>query len=607
MVKVFRQLKRKGRKTAPEPSKEEHIFIGDSAIPSESASTVSWRSEGSLTCSTQLTPTNDKTPCETRGLQSNGVARSNSQENDLSSLSNKNEEIDSSLAIVLFNKPRPVPPPLPDSFKIWLHSASALLESKEMETFFGSSMDVITSAVVSGKQAAVSTGGLVVKAACLPVTIPLHMACATTNLVFGITGNVIHMALGTSSGGESTSSRTPAEGLIHNVFNAVPFVLNSAQQISKDVGSAALHNIVEPVLGIEEEKKGKAVERSTNKCITKAGESSAEKEDFLDRLRLDNYLPSSHSKTPKTYTVSTATSSDVSKYLLRVDDLNVLVSPDPATPMPESRALYIDLGKEFSDESVTKDGLQQLIHRGLDIAATNVSGHIEISDVRRQPSLSIEWKPEGNTGRHIRRMKQLSTQECYKKLQSDVLVWSGKYSGPKHYGSGCPLFMARGVVKRSPRGFLNMLWDSSRTQEYNNFSLGRTDVLVIDDDIFDGGSNGAKVIKSETKVPFTGMSVTLTALMHAQALEEGPDEGFIIVSRSLNSGMAGQHVGSSKRVEQSVKNEILLGVNIMRPVPGHPELTDLMSVSQVGTNMVPQFLAFRIGMMGVEDFFKNVR
>ena len=119
MVKVFRQLKRKGRKTAPEPSKEEHIFIGDSAIPSESASTVSWRSEGSLTCSTQLTPTNDKTPCETRGLQSNGVARSNSQENDLSSLSNKNEEIDSSLAIVLFNKPRPVPPPLPDSFKIW--------------------------------------------------------------------------------------------------------------------------------------------------------------------------------------------------------------------------------------------------------------------------------------------------------------------------------------------------------------------------------------------------------------------------------------------------------------------------------------------------------
>ena len=59
--------------------------------------------------------------------------------------------------------------------------------------------------------------------------------------------------------------------------------------------------------------------------------------------------------------------------------------------------------------------------------------------------------------------------------------------------------------------------------------------------------------------------------------------------------------------EKNNKNEILLGVNIMRPVPGHPDLTDLMSVSQVSSTMVPQFLAFRIGMMGLEDFFKNVR
>ena len=96
--------------------------------------------------------------------------------------------------------------------------------------------------------------------------------------------------------------------------------------------------------------------------------------------------------------------------------------------------------------------------------------------------------------------------------------------------------------------------------------------------------------------------------MHARTLVEGSEEeGFVIVSRSLDSGMAGCHVGSAKRVERNNKNEILLGVNIIRPVPGHPELTDLMSISQVSSSVVPQFLAFKIGMMGVEDFFNNVR
>ena len=152
-----------------------------------------------------------------------------------------------------------------------------------------------------------------------------------------------------------------------------------------------------------------------------------------------------------------------------------------------------------------------------------------------------------------------------------------------------------------------MLWDSHRTLEYNNFSLGRKDTLIIDDSIINGGDSGAKVIKSDTRVPFAGINITLSALMHAKKLKEGSDEGYVIVSRSLSSGMAGCHIVSSKHTPKNSKNEILLGVNIMRPVPGHPDLCDLMSVSQVSSTMVPQFLAFRIGMMGLEDFFANVR
>jgi hypothetical protein len=206
----------------------------------------------------------------------------------------------------------------------------------------------------------------------------------------------------------------------------------------------------------------------------------------------------------------------------------------------------------------------------------------------------------------MRMMSQLSNDEIYEKMQEYVLIWSGKCCGPKYYyGSDTPLFLARGVVQRSPRDFLNLLWNSNRTSEYNNYNLGRSDALIIIDNITNGGNYGAKVVKSETKVPFTGLSLTLSSLMHASSLDD--EEGFIIVSRSLNSGMAGCHVGNCKRVETNGKNEILMGVNIMRPVPGKPHLTDFTSLSQVSSSMVPRFLTTRIGVMGVQDFFNTVR
>jgi hypothetical protein len=95
--------------------------------------------------------------------------------------------------------------------------------------------------------------------------------------------------------------------------------------------------------------------------------------------------------------------------------------------------------------------------------------------------------------------------------------------------------------------------------------------------------------------------------MHVRPLEL-PDQGFVIVSRSLDSGMAGTHVGSRENVDTTGrKNEIIWGINVVRRVPNNPQLTDLTSLSQVGSPMVPKFLAQRIGVMGVEDFYKNVR
>ena len=552
-----------------------------------------------------------------------------------------------------------------------VHSAHAVWQSPEMKTLLTSSRDVMVSAVCTTTDLAVCTSGWMIQTMCLPVTLPLHVASTTTQMAVGLAAHAWQQlaflgdSSSSSSSGECTSSQPPLQQTA---------LLQWASLVEDED---------------DKDNKGDAPSSSSSSSSNnayeyEAGEPSAKQPPysttFLDRLRLDIDLPSSQTTTTTTTTtpqsttiiprVSNATPSDSSKFLLRVDDVCVMVSQDPAVEPEEEttnsccgsqdnnpsllfQALYIDLGREFSEQSITLDALQQLRNKALEVTATNSDAHImcipsssssflqnttttttttnTTTTTTTNANIRIHWKPEGSTHKHMKQLAKLddssSTEECYQKLKHHVLIWSGSYHNKGNhqsfYGSQYPLFLARGVVQKSPREFLNLLWDSSRTHEYNQYSLGRTDVLVIQDNIIQNNDNnnghdghghghesslyGAKVVKSETKVPFSGLSVTLSALMHASPLDKNDEsQGFVIVSRSLNSGMAGCHIAVGQ-VETQPKNEILLGVNIMRPVPGHPDLTDLISVSQVSSTMVPQFLAFRIGMMGIQDFFHNVR
>jgi hypothetical protein len=476
---------------------------------------------------------------------------------------------------------------------------------------------------------ACSAGGLVVNVACLPVTMPLYFLASTTGVVWGVTGMALARIGGldtsSSSGGErSTSSRSSIQELLHNVTQVVPFLFTTATRITQEIGSTAFH-LVAPVLALEQQEHGscgqmihRSAPQASTTCCTSSGESSAEKESFLDRLRIDIiHLPvkspeerskadypqgiSPTTTTAAMRTTSGANPSDISKHLLRVDDVHVLLETDASAE--QLRILYIDLGKEFSNSSLTSQALTQLTFRGFDVISTNA--YAQFSHAHRSHSVRVEWKPEGSTARTLRKMGHWSESECHVRLEKEILVWSGKYQGANYYASECPLFLAKGHVQMSPRDLVNLLWDSNRTCEYNKYCLGRTDVLIIEDNILNGGSYGAKIIKSETKVPFAGLSVVMTVLMHARALED--EEGFVIVSRSLDSGMAGYHAGSNAPVQKGNKNEIILGVNLFRPVPGRSDVTELTSVSQVSSSLVPHFLAKRIGMMGVEDFFQNVR
>lgn len=510
-----------------------------------------------------------------------------------------------------------------------------------MNAFVHSTNRVITSALQTSLGATLSVSGMMVQTAFLPVTLPLHVAASTTDLMINVAGAVLNTVLGENHDdneaqpGGTSNYHTPAQDLIGSVINFVPFLFETAVHVI----TPALGNAIEdgrqnrhsPQQSAASTKEG-STKKSTVLATTDKvlGDRSLDNgEDVLQRLRLDIFLPTeggvpeeddagtirssttTDSKGSTHESPSGATESDISKYLLRVDDIHLVAPPNPVVPDRDMRAVYVDLGKEFGDEALTKNALAKLLDRGLVIATSNSAVDIVLPKphdvIMSRNGVNIEWKPQGQTKKDYKRLSQVPQNEFFKHLRSHVLIWSGKYSGPKYHGSDNPLFMARGVVKGSPHQFASMLWDSSRTTEYNNYCLGRKDVIVMNDEFTNGGLHGAKVIKSETKVPFTNMSVFLTVLMHAKALGVTPDEGFVIFSRSLDTGRAGCHVRMSNNVDRGDKNEIIVGVNIMKPVPDHPELTDLISVSQVNASMVPPFLAFRIGMMGVEDFFKNVR
>jgi hypothetical protein len=522
--------------------------------------------------------------------------------------------------IVVYRQPES----FPEAVFCWMDSVEALVRSDEMANVAGSTCHLVLSA-----------GNLAIKTCFLPVTIPLHIACATTDLVLGSCAHVVEGVAGALLGldfkeqveeaVEEKQHKNPIHEMVDKVFGFPGFFLGVAGKIKDDLGSVVI-SVVAPALGMQPDDGDSSLKYCDSlKYSTSCSGMSGDSEDFFDRLRLDYAKPplfptnktmqlvqsrktssamsksSSISSTPVSV-AETEVRSESSMYLLRVDDLGVTSGKQPVP----SSIFYIDLQPKHSDTQELLQSMQRLVACGLGLMAN----HPPVRMAKHYESTAeLEWNPEGSSKKLLRKMANMKSVERLQVLEKDHLIWSGECKKPNAlFSSDYSFFLARGIIRRSPREFLNLLWDNERTCEYNNFCLGRNTVLAIDDKILSdpNAREGTKVIESETRVPFTGKSVKVTCIMHVRPLE-APDQGFVIVSRSLDSGMAGTHIGSRDMVKTGRKNEIIWGVNVLRCVPNNPQLTDLTSLSQVGSPMVPKFLAQRIGVMGVEDFYKNIR
>ena len=455
----------------------------------------------------------------------------------------------------------------------------------------------------------------------LPVTLPCLVAGQTTQLLTQAVGVLLAPPVLMNSTSSSSNNRRLLENgtetsrkekeqtamkqedddgggpldLVFGVLGLPGHVLGVTGHIAHEIGTVVTQ-LVAPGLHNETPSKNK---------------TSKNDEEFLHRLRLDfdDDKTSRHGPLLSKPKVAVAPGS---RMLLRVDDLDMTGG---GTGEKSGRLHYIDLtGKDPSCCGLFAGALNRLVQEGLSLFANHPT--VRFSKPMKVKH-DISWKSEGSTSKLLKRLAKLSTIERLDVLKNDTLIWSGKSTTKpsNHNQQQVPFFLSRGVIQMSPRDLLDLLWDNSRTSEYNNYCLGRRDVLMLDgnDVLLYGATQGTKVIESETRVPFTGMSIFMSCLMHVRPLADCGDQGYVILSRSLDSGAAGTHhttISSSSNTPKSANkksSEIRWGINVLRQVPNHPHLTDLTSLSQVASSMVPKFMTSRIGVMGIEDFYRNVR
>ena len=461
--------------------------------------------------------------------------------------------------------------------------------------------------------------GVAVHVACLPVTLPIHLvSSATEKLLLTCTQVVSCIAMQNdqhqrqricihsqahddppSRDETASTDSSPIDAIVHHVSNAIPTVLHVADDIKNNIGGILL-GLFSPLIGdptplTAENHQQSQPQPHPHSCT--AGQSSAEKEPFLDRLRID---PSTQDKQQRDRNVS---SSDFSKSLLRVSDLNIQTGNGETL-------FFVDLSPDFADELLSSKAFEALLVQGLALVSMGTDY------AQTNGNNVIKWKPEGETRKLLKAKEAMTNAAAYVLLEQHAFVWSGTFKSGRHRDLDSPLFLSRGVVPGSPREIFELLCDSNRTTEYNRFCLGRSDLLIIQDESTpcpEGKVTVIKIVKSETRVPFTSLSVTMSTLMYGSELDDDDTindgsggESFIIVSRSLTSGGAGYHFDCN-RVERDVKNEITWGVNLMRSVPNNPNVTDLINMSQVNSSFVPRFLTHRVGMMAVENSFNAMR
>lgn len=193
---------------------------------------------------------------------------------------------------------------------------------------------------------------------------------------------------------------------------------------------------------------------------------------------------------------------------------------------------------------------------------------------------------------------------------SDVLIWTGgvSHSG---FGSDWPVCKARGIVQTSPLELLDYLLDSSRIKDYNKISLGREDMLVIQDGVHTtatespyGFAGLAKIMKNLNKPKLLPKTIEILSLIYAKPLLNAPG-AYMTVSRSVFEDDSGQH----KCTKHTIRSEMLLGVHLIRPIESldGTKRCELTTITHIYTPGVPEVLAKRMAPTTAASMIRDIQ
>ena len=185
------------------------------------------------------------------------------------------------------------------------------------------------------------------------------------------------------------------------------------------------------------------------------------------------------------------------------------------------------------------------------------------------------------------------------KDENDVLVWSGTW-GHKYYGYDLPAIRCEAIVNMSPRSLANLLVDSNRVKEYNKMSIGREDIMVLQQD----ETCVTKIVVGKSKPPMLSKTLMLKSLLHMEELPGGGTQGgYVVVSRAI------AHAGDCEADEDPkvILSEMLMGLNIIRCVEGEPDRCILISLTHLRSPVIPMMMAKRLGMSSAVNFINDIR
>jgi len=99
---------------------------------------------------------------------------------------------------------------------------------------------------------------------------------------------------------------------------------------------------------------------------------------------------------------------------------------------------------------------------------------------------------------------------------------------------------------------------------------------------------------------------------------EDSSRGYIVMSRAVSGGRWGYgdtalatqgddiEDNNKQNRREMTRSEILLGVNLLRSIPGQPNRTELTAVTHVKAG-APGILAVKIGVRGAINFVRDIR